>query len=53
MDNKNTEKSFEKIEDQVEGVVVYLLRKHTTKNELSPKRNADLKEEYDVIRSNN
>ena len=53
VDNKNTEKSVKKTEDHIEGIVVYLLRKYATKNELSSKLNADLKEEYDVIRSSN
>ncbi|WP_454785306.1 hypothetical protein [Legionella sp. WA2024007413] len=47
MDNKNIETVEEK-ENQIDGIVVYLLKKYAIKNEFSTKVDADLPEEMEA-----
>ncbi|QMT59448.1 hypothetical protein [Legionella sp. PC997] len=47
MDNKNIE-TFEEKENQIDGIVVYLLKKYAIKNEFSAKVDADLPEEMEA-----
>lgn len=47
MDSKNIE-TFEKIDHQIDGIVVYLLKKYAAKNEFSPTFDSDLKEESEA-----
>ncbi|KTD42295.1 hypothetical protein [Legionella parisiensis] len=44
MDNKNIEPLFEEVDQQIDGIVLYLLKKYALKNEFSPKLDAHLKE---------
>jgi hypothetical protein len=48
MDNKNIEKLFEKTDEQIEGIVLYLLRKYAVTKEFSPQLDTDLKEECEI-----
>lgn len=45
MDNKNIEPLFEEVDKQIDGIVLYLLKKYSLKNEFSPKLNAHLQED--------
>ncbi|WP_454780427.1 hypothetical protein [Legionella sp. WA2022007384] len=47
MDSKNKE-TFEEIDNQIDGIVVYLLKKYAMKNEFSAKVDADLPEEIEA-----
>ncbi|MCE0722895.1 MULTISPECIES: hypothetical protein [Legionella] len=48
MDNKNIEPLFKEIDEQIDGIVLHLLKKYALKNEFSPKLDAHLKEENEV-----
>ncbi|HHT0593235.1 TPA: hypothetical protein ACTXXA_002006 [Legionella anisa] len=48
MDNKNIEPLFEEIDEQIDGIVLYLLKKYALKNEFTPKLDAHLNEENEA-----
>lgn len=45
MDNKKSETLYETTEDQIDGIVLYLLKKYAAKNEFLPKFDTELQEE--------
>ncbi|CAM2950454.1 Uncharacterised protein [Legionella steigerwaltii] len=48
MYNKKLETLYEKTEDQIDGIVLYLLKKYAVKNELLPSFDTELQEENEI-----
>ncbi|MCW8384725.1 hypothetical protein OQJ18_08880 [Fluoribacter dumoffii] len=45
MDNKKSETLYERAEEQIDGIVLYLLKKYAIKKELLPTFDTELQEE--------